>query len=71
MPNRFVSTIVKHPVKKAEKIGKVMMRRQWRSYPSDLVDKSRGGTLLEGGKIRTKTVTLIYSQRDSDLNDLS
>jgi len=24
---------------------------QWRSYPLDLVDKSRGGTLLEGGKM--------------------
>jgi len=23
----------------------------WRSYPLDLVDKSRGGTLLEGGKM--------------------
>jgi len=24
---------------------------QWRSYQLDLVDKSRGGTLLEGGKM--------------------
>ena len=24
--------------------------KQWRSYPLDLVDKARGGTLLEGGK---------------------
>jgi len=24
---------------------------QWRSYPLDLVDKSRGDTLLEGGKM--------------------
>jgi len=24
---------------------------QWRSYPLDLVDKSRGGTLMEGGKM--------------------
>jgi len=24
---------------------------QWRSYPLDLVDKSRDGTLLEGGKM--------------------
>jgi len=27
------------------------IQMQWRSYPLDLVDKSRGGTLLEGGKM--------------------
>jgi len=31
--------------------AKVTTLKQWRSYPLDLVDKSRGGTLLDGGKM--------------------